>query len=129
MADRNSPQRPIDYLWFFFSPKGRVNRQAFLLGGLFFAVIQAYPLYRLTLVPQTSPEGEFWAGAFGLVFVVTIWSNVVLGIKRLHDIDKPGIAAVSLFVPIVSIIAFVVLCILPGSPGPNTYGQRTNDKS
>jgi uncharacterized membrane protein YhaH (DUF805 family) len=40
---------------------------------------------------------------------------------------KPAILAVVLFIPVVSIIAFVIICALPGNPGPNQYGQRTND--
>ncbi|TGQ03192.1 DUF805 domain-containing protein, partial [Mesorhizobium sp. M00.F.Ca.ET.217.01.1.1] len=32
-----------------------------------------------------------------------------------------------LFVPVVSIVAFLVLCLFPGQPGPNRYGRRTNE--
>jgi uncharacterized membrane protein YhaH (DUF805 family) len=63
---------------------------------------------------------------FYTAFVATLWPNVVLTIKRLHDLDKPGILAIVLFVPIVSIVAFLVLCLFPGRPGPNRYGGRTN---
>ena len=121
----DSFQQP-DLGWFFFRSTGRVNRTAFLLGGLLIAVFQSLPLYRMTLVPPDSQAYQTWASVFVLLFFVSLWSNVVLGIKRLHDMDKPGIAAISLFVPIVSILAFVVLCIFPGTSGPNSYGSRTN---
>jgi uncharacterized membrane protein YhaH (DUF805 family) len=64
--------------------------------------------------------------AFWAVVLVSIWSNVALGVKRLHDLDRPGIIAASLFIPVISIIAFLVLCIFPGTPGPNRYGAATN---
>ena len=116
--------RPI--IWLFFGLKGRVSRAAYFLAGLFLAVIQAFLLYRFTLVPQDSTAGQTWALLFWAAVLVSIWSNVALGVKRLHDFGKPGIIAVALFVPVISIIAFVVLCIFPGDKGPNQFGSRTN---
>jgi uncharacterized membrane protein YhaH (DUF805 family) len=117
-------QAPI--LWLFFGFSGRVSRLAYFLAGLFLAVIQAFLLYRLTLVPEESAAGQFWASLFWIAVVISIWSNVALGIKRLHDMDKPGIFAVALFIPIVSILAFLLLCLFPGTDGPNQYGEQAN---
>jgi uncharacterized membrane protein YhaH (DUF805 family) len=112
--------------WLFFRFSGRVSRAAYFLAGLLLAVLQAFLLYRFTLVPQESAQGQFWAFAFWAAVLVSVWSNVALSVKRLHDIEKPGIIAVTLFIPIISIIAYVVLCIFPGTPGPNRYGERAN---
>jgi uncharacterized membrane protein YhaH (DUF805 family) len=112
--------------WLFFRFSGRVSRAAYFLAGLLLAVLQAFLLYRFTLVPQDSTEGQLWATAFMAVMLISVWSNVALGVKRLHDLDKPGIIAASLFIPVISIIAFLVLCVFPGTPGPNRYGARTN---
>jgi uncharacterized membrane protein YhaH (DUF805 family) len=112
--------------WLFFRFSGRVSRAAYFLAGMLLAIVQAFLLYRFTLVPQGSTEGQLWAMAFWAVVLVSIWSNVALGVKRLHDIDRPGIIAASLFIPVISIIAFLVLCIFPGTPGPNRYGAATN---
>jgi uncharacterized membrane protein YhaH (DUF805 family) len=112
--------------WFFFSLSGRVSRSAYLLAGLLLAVIQAFLLYRYTLAPQDSSAGEGWAFAFWIAVVVSVWANFALSVKRLHDFGKPGLIAVTLFIPVVSIVAFVVLCLYPGDAGPNQYGQRTN---
>ncbi len=109
--------------WLFFGVSGRVGRVAYFLAGLFLAIIQAFLLYRFTLVPEGTSASQFWAMLFSAAVLVSIWSNVALGIKRLHDFDKPGLLAVSLFVPIISIMAFVLLCFVPGTPGPNRYGQ------
>lgn len=113
-------------IWLFFRFSGRVSRAAYFLAGLLLAIVQAFLLYRFTLVPEDSAEGQMWAVAFWVAVLAALWSNVALGVKRLHDFGKPGIVAAALFIPIVSIAAFVALCVFPGDPGPNRYGARTN---
>lgn len=120
MSDR------IQLSWLFFRTSGRVSRAAYFLGGLLVAIAQAFPLYRFTLVPEGTTESETWALLFMVAFLGSLWSNVALAIKRLHDLGKPGLMALVLFVPVVSIVAFLVLCLFPGDPGPNRYGSRTN---
>jgi uncharacterized membrane protein YhaH (DUF805 family) len=113
-------------IWLFFRFKGRVARAAYFLAGLFLAIVQAFLLYRFTLTPEGTQASETWAALFWLSFLVSVWSNVALGVKRLHDIDRPGLYAVALFIPVLSIIAFVGLCLMPGTPGPNRYGDQPN---
>ena len=115
-----------DLIWLFFKTSGRVSRAAYFLGGLLVAIIPAFPLYRFTLVPEGSAESNMWAFIFLIMFLASLWSNIVLAVKRLHDLGKPGIAALVLFVPAVSIVAFLIFCLFPGQPGPNRYGRRTN---
>lgn len=118
--------RQVDWIWFFLRFNGRVNRTAFFLGGLFLGVLAMFPFYRFLLVPPESSEAQLWAGLFYLVILPSLWVQAALGVKRLHDMGKPGFAAVSLFVFPISLIAFVVLCVYPGDPGPNRYGRETN---
>ncbi len=113
-------------IWLFFRFRGRVSRAAYFLAGLFLAIVQAFLLYRFTLAPQDSAESQVWALAFWLAMLASLWSNVALGVKRLHDFGKPGIIAAALFIPVISIVAFVALCLFPGDPGPNRYGDRPN---
>ena len=113
-------------IWLFFRFRGRVSRAAYFLAGLFLAIVQAFLLYRFTLAPQDSAESQVWALAFWLAMLASLWSNVALGVKRLHDFGKPGIIAAALFIPVISIVALVALCLFPGDPGPNRYGDRPN---
>lgn len=113
-------------VWLFFRFSGRVNRAAYFLAGLLLAVVQAFLLYRFMLVAEDSPAGQGWAVAFWIVMILAIWANIALSVKRLHDIGKPGPIALALFIPVISIIAFIALCLIPGNPGPNQYGQHTN---
>jgi len=125
---------PVDWIWFFFRFNGRVSRMAFFLGDLFVSTIVAIPLWRgmlaspesgLTATPDLGAQ-QFWSVVLTLLILPYIWTNLALGAKRLHDMGKPGVAAVALFVPFVNVIAFVVFCVIPGNPGPNSYGRQTN---
>ncbi len=116
-------------IWLFFGISGRVSRAAYFLGGLLLLVVQMFPLYRFTLVPEESAQAQTWAMVFGLVVLVSIWSNIALTIKRLHDVNRPGFLALTLFIPVISILVFIALCFYPGDPGPNKYGQATNSRN
>jgi uncharacterized membrane protein YhaH (DUF805 family) len=111
------------FIWLFFRVTGRVGRVVYFLAGLLMAFVQALFLYRFMLVPETSTEGQLWGALFSLSLLLSLWPNIALGVKRLHDIDRPGIWAVTLFIPIVSIVAFIALCLVPGVRGPNRYGS------
>ncbi len=113
-------------LWLFFRFSGRVSRAAYFLAGLLLAIIQVFLLYRFTLVPEGTSESQGWAAAFFVMMLVSVWANVALSVKRLHDIGRPGIFAAALFIPVISIIAFIALCLIPGYPGPNQFGDRPN---
>lgn len=129
---RNTDLTGLDrkqFIWLFFGFSGRVSRAPFFLAGLLMAVLQMFFLYRFTLAPEESAAGQGWAIGFWLIFLVSLWANVALGVKRLHDFDKPGILAASLFIPVISIVAFVVLCLYPGDHGANRYAATTNAPS
>ena len=121
-----APVGAADILWVFLRLRGRLGRAAFLLAFLLLALAVAFPLYRLSLAPEGSAEAQGWSSAFTLAFLAAAWSNLALGVKRFHDLGKPGVAAASLFVPVVSIVAFAALCVVPGDRGPNAYGERTD---
>lgn len=112
--------------WLFFGFSGRLARAPFFLAGLLMALAQLFCLYQFAQVPAESSTGQGWAIAFWIVFFVSLWSNVALAAKRFHDFDKPGIFSVSLFLPVISIIVFVVLCLYPGDAAANRYGATTN---
>ncbi|MGB3897467.1 MAG: DUF805 domain-containing protein [Mesorhizobium sp.] len=113
-------------IWLFFKTPGRVSRLVYFLAGLLVAIVQAFPLYRFTLVEEGTPESQVWSVLFLIAFLASLWSNIALAVKRLHDFDKAGWAAGMLFVPVISFVALFVLCLFPGTPGPNRYGEHTN---
>ena len=56
MPDRNQ------LIWLFFSLKGRISPAVYFLAGLLVFIMQAFPLYRFTLVPpESAPRAQGWA--------------------------------------------------------------------
>jgi uncharacterized membrane protein YhaH (DUF805 family) len=105
---------------------GRLSRAPYFLAGLFAQLVPAFVLYRFTLAPEASSVGEALAVIFWLALLLSIWSNITLGVKRLHDLGQPGIVAASLLVPVVSYLVFLFLCFYPGDAGPNRFGAFPN---
>ncbi len=115
-----------DLIWLFFKTSGRVSRAAYFLGVMLVTIVQAFPIYHFGRAPEGSPESETWWAISAVVFIGSLWPFFALAVKRLHDLDKPAIVSLVLFVPVVSILAFLVLCLYPGQPTPNRFGRRSN---
>lgn len=112
--------------WLFFGFSGRISRLAYLLAGLLMMIIVVFLSYRGMLAAEAGGSGSIWDVPLSVVLIASLWAQAALGAKRMHDIGRPGIFAVLLFVPLFNFIAFVALCLLPGNPGPNEYGRVTN---
>lgn len=93
------------------------------------AVVQLFMLYRYGLVAEETGEGAIWAFGFWAVGFLSLWCGFALGVKRVHDFGKPGVLALTLFIPVVTLIAFIVFCLWPGDQASNAYGPRTNARS
>lgn len=113
--------------WLFFSPSGRISRQPYFLGWLFWLSILSFALARVA-------ANENSQGALTLWIILTIAASLVataaiflLTVKRLHDIDQPGLLALFLFLPVISPLMFLTLCFWPGNAEANDFGARTNE--
>lgn len=112
--------------WLFFGFSGRVSRAAYFLAGLLMMIVVVFITYRLMLAEEAGTSGAAWEVALSAVLIASLWAQAALGAKRMHDLGKSGLFAALLFVPALNFIAFVALCLMPGEPGPNQYGQVTN---
>lgn len=70
-------------------------------------------------------------GIYGLAVIIP---SIAVAVRRLHDRDMSGwwylgivVASFIPFVGFVAAIAFLVLMLLPGTPGPNRYGPDPKD--
>jgi uncharacterized membrane protein YhaH (DUF805 family) len=113
-------------LWLFFGFRGRIDRKAFLLGGLAMMVITMFVLYRVSLAEQLERGLDFWSTIFAAVIFVSLWCQAALAAKRLHDMNQPGLFAVTMFVPVLNFFAFIALCFMKGTPGANKFGADSN---
>ncbi len=65
-----------------------------------------------------------WASALLIVLGILLPSHIALSAKRLHDFGVSGWFAVLFLVG--DIIAYAILCLVPGQPGPNRFAATTN---
>lgn len=114
------------YKWLFFGFEGRVSRAPYFLAFMLLSVIQAYPLYRLMLLPPDVPAAGSWSIMVIAVLLASLVSFFALTVKRLHDLGRAGIESLVIVIPIISIVAFVYLCVVPGTDEANTYGRVRN---
>lgn len=108
--------------WVLFGFRGRIGRKSFWLAALLMVLIQAAIIAKIASYPEDHPALAFWGLALFAVWIATAWAMIALGVKRLHDLGKPGALAVGLLIPGVSFIAFILLAIMPGTGKPNEHG-------
>jgi len=116
------------YIWLFFSFSGRVSRWVYFLAIMLVTIVVVFPYYRFLLVPDESEAAAMWGTTFVLVFAASLWPHVALSVKRFHDFNREGFFAIALFIPVVSVITFFILCLYPGDRGANRFGSVTNSR-
>jgi uncharacterized membrane protein YhaH (DUF805 family) len=122
------PRRPglaKTFLWVFARFDGRIGRQVYWLSNILLVAVLAL-FVRPVVDPQTN-QVSVELGTFGAVaLVLAIVSSLAVGAKRLHDFGASGLFAGLLVVPLLSLIVTVVIGVVPGTPGPNRYGEAAD---
>ncbi|MBB5533643.1 DUF805 domain-containing protein [Rhizobium giardinii] len=108
--------------WLFFSPSGRLPRLPYFLGWLFWVAVSGFVLTRMFANEGNDIALALWTLILVVSGLVSTASIVMLTIKRLHDIGYPGPLAICLFIPVLSPVVFITLCLWPGKPEANEYG-------
>ncbi len=119
----------------FTSMEGRIGRMTWWLSQLVMSLVMIIPygliigiLYATTdfTVPEPKPSGLgiAMASIIGVIlFVVIIWSSIVINAKRWHDHGKSGWMQLLAMIPFVNIWVFIKCGFLRGTEGPNQYGN------
>ena len=109
-----------------FTAEGRLNRLGYIKYMIFLAIIGGGGVF------ITSSMATFLTGdpTGMLVKIVTaIWGiaaavgNLMLMIRRLHDLGKSGYFAIISLVPVVGFIFSIYLFCAAGQVGSNQYGE------
>jgi uncharacterized membrane protein YhaH (DUF805 family) len=115
---------------FLFSFEGRIGRAWFWFFGLAATVFYCglFLLWGMATVSTMGPEGPgAGAGIAGVVVfllsLTLIWPAFAVQAKRWHDVDKSAWWILLGFVPIGNIVALVFTGFIPGTPGPNRFGD------
>ncbi len=115
-------------LWVMTSVRGRIGRQVYWLALL--AAVLIASAVTLLANPGFDPEVALADGALPPsmhlinIGLTIVW--VIIGIKRLHDFNASGLFAVFLIVPIINFFATILIGLIPGTPGPNRFGEHTD---
>jgi uncharacterized membrane protein YhaH (DUF805 family) len=122
VADPRTPTRHSPLLWLFVSFRGRISR------GIYWLAYGVLLCVNAVLVGQLigGSEASFSRLADAVapfVILATLYANVSVAVKRLHDMGYSGFIAIALFVPFVNFAFTIWVGLVPGTGGPNSYGQ------
>jgi uncharacterized membrane protein YhaH (DUF805 family) len=104
--------------WFLLSFKGRVSRAPFLAFN--FAVTIFY-FGMLFVRGRDETDSEEITVLFMVAFL--LWPSLAVQVKRWHDLNKSGWFILFNLVPFGVIVTFFVNALLPGTNGPNRFGE------
>ena len=65
----------------------------------------------------------FAFGIAGLASIACFWSLLAITVKRWHDVGVTGWFSILSLPGLTHLPVFLLLCLLPGTTGANTYGE------
>jgi uncharacterized membrane protein YhaH (DUF805 family) len=104
--------------WFLLSFKGRITRASFLAFNL---VVTIFYFGMIFTLGGQEPLSEETAVVFMVAFL--LWPSLAVQAKRWHDINKSGWFILFNLIPFGVIVTFLVNALLPGTNGPNRFGE------
>ena len=108
----------------FFTSKGRLNRKSYIYRSLFLSLVLCVVQGVLTFATNTIDALEllFAVVAFGFSLFSFV-SNIMMDVRRLHDLDLSGWWMLLMLVPLVNIFFALYMLFFKGTEGPNQYGE------
>lgn len=119
-----------------FSFSGRVRRMEYWLTGILVGILNA--LIWITLLAGVGLDSTGATGGGGgtvigiiiaaIIYIVTIWIELAVTVKRFHDTDKSGWMILIFLIPLVNIFFAFYLLFADGTVGPNRYGPDPKNR-
>jgi len=119
----------VEFLFFLFIPKGRISLTQYwlfwFLFGFFYFLIDSI----LEITSNNVLRNVFFYDfklifflTLGFILILLIFSNLIITIKRFHDLNRTGWSALLLIIPVVNIYFLIILLFSKGSKEINDYG-------
>ncbi|HTR87608.1 MAG TPA: DUF805 domain-containing protein [Reyranella sp.] len=113
-----------------FSFQGRVNRAKFWLVAIVATVVVSIVIGIVFGGMAAGSNSSNALGAMGVVggiivavvYILLLWINLAVAVKRCHDRNRSGWFVLLSLVPFLNIWYIVEVGFLKGTTGPNTYG-------
>jgi uncharacterized membrane protein YhaH (DUF805 family) len=104
-----------------FSFSGRIPRRVYW--GVSIAVGLVFMIFVKILMLIFGEDSTITIALAGLAYLPVLWISLAVVVKRWHDRGKSGWWIFIGLIPIIGAIwAFVEVCCLRGTEGPNSYG-------
>lgn len=98
----------------FFSSEGRLNRMPYFLRGLV--------IWAIAIIGGTLSATGILAIIGVPILIACAVANIMLTIRRCHDLNKTGWLTVLMFIPYIGVIPGLYFLLAKGTTGPNKYG-------
>ena len=108
-------------VWLFARFDGRIGRQVYWLAQAFLIAVAAL-FVRPVVDPETGAVSLHIGNIGLLVLLSAMVSSLAVGAKRLHDFNVSALFAIAYLVPALSILATLVIGLVPGTRGANRFG-------
>ena len=109
-----------------FNTQGRLNRLRYIKYMVILALILAAAKFTSSCMATFltgDPNGALVMAITYVLAIVAGAGNIMLMIRRLHDLDKNGWFAILAIVPVIGFIFSVYLFCAKGTDGWNKYGE------
>lgn len=114
--------RTPSLLWLFFSLRGRIARQSYILASIFNIVLLTLVIYKIGKAGENEELLALWGLVFLALALASSWSALALTIKRLHDLGYPWPLVICLFIPVINWLFVIFLMVKPSQPEANEHG-------
>lgn len=108
----------------FFTSEGRLNRKSYIYRSFFLSIVLLVVQGILTFAAETFGALDLLFSIIAFVLgIFQLAANIMMGVRRLHDLDKCGWWMLLLIVPLVNLFFCLYLLFFKGTEGPNEYGD------
>ena len=106
-----------------FSIRGRMSRRQYAVYTFLIVLVSYAFAFAIGYASAVSENDVHNAGMLGLaVAIASCVLQLLLSVRRLHDMGKPGSHVWFLLIPFYNIYFSLVLCFTSGSKSDNQYG-------
>lgn len=115
---------------------GRFNRMSFIGWNTFYGLMLALVMLIIAIMmPNTmnalmvnaeNPMLQGLALGFNILLLIPV---IIFSVRRLHDFNISGWLALLQLIPLLNIMIFIVLMLIPGTATANQYGEPRESKT